>query len=123
MQTSTNTIRHAARFEFADARPAQGFFNSDLFCVKDAVGVFRRVPRSARTVKVKRDGAVLAEFNGALIELVRFKDFEAELEQAGFRLECLGMGPVVGDPPDESDLKTVLKKSIEQVQQKQKAGV
>lgn len=55
-----------------------------LYAIAGHVGVFRRMPRSTASLKSTRPGALLAFFDGTIVELLRDRDAERELYAAGF---------------------------------------
>jgi hypothetical protein len=95
------TLRPAAR-EASGTRCV----DSKLYAVDGTPGLWRRVPRGGKGVKVLRDGAVLAVAEAGVVELVRDAAAEHELAAAGLLsrtalLEALtrtGLEPKPGEP-------------------------
>lgn len=80
-----------------------GVVTAKLYAVRGRAGVYHRVPRDgSRGLAPSSDGALVAQFQGQLIELVRAVAVEEELAQAGFWPE--GKAAQANNPSEEATL-------------------
>jgi hypothetical protein len=92
MKVMAGGLRQALEFERLQAAgntvqcggEAVRCLNRRLYALPGVEGVFRRVPRSSGGLGTTREGACLATFDGAIVELVRDGAAEAELRESGF---------------------------------------
>jgi hypothetical protein len=86
----TSNIPQALEFEALTAAgkrlTAQVPVSSRLYAVVGRHGLWRRIARTSRGVNVRQGSGILALFGRAIIELVRDREAEAELLQAGFAI-------------------------------------
>jgi hypothetical protein len=86
---------HLTAMQFESVIVAGGGRQTGLYAIEGVPGVFRRVPKS--TAAARPDGHLVAYFGGTEVELVRAKDVEAELSEAGFvhaSVDVTGLTPL-----------------------------
>jgi hypothetical protein len=92
MKTAEGGLRQAMEFERFQAAVNKVHVggesircvNRRLYAVPGIEGIFRRVARSSGGLSTTREGALLATFDGTIVELVRDVAAESELREAGF---------------------------------------
>lgn len=73
-------------FETLRGESTGRYSGKTLFCLENKPGLWRRIARTGRGLKVGIEGAQVALFGGQIIELLRDKKAEEELAHAGFKI-------------------------------------